>query len=367
MRAGNKGLIAVVLIFGAAFVYGLWRIYELRFSAGDVYPAYSSLRADPLGTMAFYEGISQLPGFTVERNFVSIPEIARRQATVFFLGVDPFTFRAMSEDRVKDYEELAAGGARVVIAMEPVRRAYEKKQDVPAKGSKESKDTTKEPSSMEKRWNVTFGYVTKPESEPVEEIFSRPKLTALYFNYQGRRAPKVELPFGRGVIVLLANSYPMSNEALAGDRNARMLVDALGANRVVVFDEHHLGISEEGGVATLARKYHLQGAGIALLALLALFIWKNSSSFLPARQAPAPSESIAAKDAASGLANLLRRNIANKKLLETCLEQWEKSQHGGRFYSRSRIERVRRIVERGGEPAETYRQIAGILAERSDQ
>ena len=365
MRASNRGVIALVVALGAIFLYGLWRLYDLRFSAGDVYPPYSSLRADPLGAMAFYEGIGQLPGFTVERNFVSVPEIPRRPSTVFFLGVDPFTFRFTPEDRVKEYEALASAGARVVIAMEPVRRAYEKKPDALIKDSKQSNDP--KPPAVEKRWKVTFGYVTKPESEPLEDLLSKPKLTALYFEYQGKRSPKVELPFGRGAVVLLSNSFPMSNEALAGDRNARLLADALGANHAIVFDEHHFGISEEGGVANLARKYHLEGMGVALLALLALFIWKNSTSFLPARPAAAADESIAAKDAASGLANLLRRNVANKKLLETCFEQWDKSQHGGRFYSRSKIERVRRAAQRGGEPAETYRQIAGILAERSDE
>jgi hypothetical protein len=138
-------------------------------------------------------------------------------------------------------------------------------------------------------------------------------------------------------------------------------------NRQVIFDEHHLGLSEEGGVATLARKYHLEGVAVALLALLALFIWKNSTSFLPPRAAHAEQESVAAKDVSSGLANLLRRNVSRKLLMTTCLEQWEKSQHGGRYYSRNKIQRVRAAVEREDEPTETYRKVAGILAERSDQ
>ena len=40
----------------AVFVFGLVRLFELRFEVGDVYPAYSSLRSDPLGAMALEMG-----------------------------------------------------------------------------------------------------------------------------------------------------------------------------------------------------------------------------------------------------------------------------------------------------------------------
>jgi hypothetical protein len=39
-------------------------LFELRFERGDVYPAYSSLRADPLGAMAFYESLEKIPGLS---------------------------------------------------------------------------------------------------------------------------------------------------------------------------------------------------------------------------------------------------------------------------------------------------------------
>ncbi|HEV2688722.1 MAG TPA: hypothetical protein VGV35_09215 [Bryobacteraceae bacterium] len=360
MRTSNRSLLVLVLILSAVFLYGLWRLYDLRFSAGDIYPAYSSLRADPLGAMAFYESVGQLPDFTVTRNFLPVPSMPKGTCTVFFLGEDPFTFRVSPEERLKEYEVLASGGARVVFAMAPVRRIDEpKKSDTPKEQP--------EPTSMEKRWGVTLAQMTRPASESPEEILSRPKLTALYFRYKRQRLSKVELPFGAGVVVLLANSYLMSNEALAGDRDTKLLAEALGDNSRIIFDEHHLGLSEEGGVATLARKYRLQGMAAALLALLALFVWKNSSSFLPPRTEHREEESVAAKDVGSGLANLLRRNVSNKTLLATCLEQWEKSQHGGRHYSKSRIARVRAAIDRAEDPAETYRRVAGILAERSNQ
>ena len=35
----------------------------LRFESGDVYPVYSSLRSDPLGTRAFYDSLEDLEGY----------------------------------------------------------------------------------------------------------------------------------------------------------------------------------------------------------------------------------------------------------------------------------------------------------------
>jgi len=177
---------------------------------------------------------------------------------------------------------------------------------------------------------------------------------------------RVERTFGTGTIVLLASCYPLSNEALAGERDTTLIAWALGSNRQVVFVEDDLGLTESGGIVTLARKYHLEGLAGMLLLLLGLFVWKNSTSLLPPRLESTDEDSVAAKDASSGLANLLRRNIPAKAVMKTCLEEWEGSQHGAKFYSAAKIERVRTLARREGDAVETYRKVSRILAERSD-
>ena len=47
---------ALIVVFGA----GVIRLFQLRFEAGDVYPPYSSYRADPLGTRALYQSLENL-------------------------------------------------------------------------------------------------------------------------------------------------------------------------------------------------------------------------------------------------------------------------------------------------------------------
>jgi hypothetical protein len=51
------------------FVLGVGRLFVLRFKAGDMYPAYSTLRSDPLGAMVFYESLKHTGRIVVSRNF----------------------------------------------------------------------------------------------------------------------------------------------------------------------------------------------------------------------------------------------------------------------------------------------------------
>ena len=48
----------LALAVAALFVAGLIQLFLLRFKAGDVYPAYSSLRSDPLGTQVLFESLN---------------------------------------------------------------------------------------------------------------------------------------------------------------------------------------------------------------------------------------------------------------------------------------------------------------------
>jgi len=349
----------LMMALGAGFLLGLWELYELRFNAGDIYPAYSSLRADPLGTKALYESLRHIPGISADRNYLDLPSLPKGPSTILFLGDNPLRFASMAEEQVKQLESLAASGARVVIAMQPVNRLREQKNP-------EVKSAVG-PSPLEKRWRIRFGYITRPAEESEEGDIANPKLSALYFRDGEKVVYRLERPFGTGAVVLIANCYPLSNEALAGDRNIALIAWALGSNHKVIFDEHHLGLAETGGVVTLARKYHLEGLAVMLLVLLALFIWKNSSGLLPPRPVQdAGDDSVAAKDASSGLANLLRRNIPVKALMKTCLDEWEGSRHGGKFYSQAKIEQVRSLARREGDAVDTYRKLSRILSERSD-
>src|SRR5437016_9305442 len=68
MPGRNNGLLwMVAFALLAILVWGLEQVAVAPLETGEVYPAYSSLRSDPLGAKALYESLAALPDLTVER------------------------------------------------------------------------------------------------------------------------------------------------------------------------------------------------------------------------------------------------------------------------------------------------------------
>ncbi|MGD8724287.1 MAG: hypothetical protein PVG00_10175, partial [Desulfobacterales bacterium] len=77
-----RAVVFVMIILG--FVLGVIQLFLLRFEAGDVYPAYSTLRSDPLGSRAFYRGLENLRNTSVQRNYRQLDHLEFKEATTFF-------------------------------------------------------------------------------------------------------------------------------------------------------------------------------------------------------------------------------------------------------------------------------------------
>src|SRR5438874_6418717 len=113
----NFALLILLLVL-AGFGYGLTRLFKLRFESGDIYPAYSSFRTDPLGTRAFYESLDRL--LAAERNFKPLLRMeSGRDTALFVLGLAPGQLR-LSEVEVKDLEQYVLSGGRLVISFYPI-------------------------------------------------------------------------------------------------------------------------------------------------------------------------------------------------------------------------------------------------------
>ena len=181
----------------------------------------------------------------------------------------------------------------------------------------------------------------------------------------------IERPMGKGSLVLAADGFPFSNEALLRDRHPALLAWFVGASRHVVFDETHLGVSDDPGVAALARKYRLHGLAAALLLLAGLFIWKNTVSFVPphAEQlARERGDQVQGRDSATGFINLLSRHVPPAEIMKLCLEQWNTHAAHTRKPSREKLEAMQRLIDaenalepRQRNPVATYRKFCEIL------
>ena len=122
-----RGWAVVVLVLAALLVAGVARLFQLGFEEGDVFPPYSSMRSDPLGTRALYEALSTLDGLSVERHMDMPTEIeGGRDTTLLILGAyrtpDP-------EEHLEALEKFAEEGGRIVIGFLPVTPTFARWQE----------------------------------------------------------------------------------------------------------------------------------------------------------------------------------------------------------------------------------------------
>jgi hypothetical protein len=130
-------------------------------------------------------------------------------------------------------------------------------------------------------------------------------------------------------VVLASDSYFLSTQALRAGADTRLLASLVGGPRVV-FDEHHLGVTEQDGTVTLARRYGLSWLGGALLVLAMLYVWKAHATFVPRRvDEPAGGRVMAAPEAPGRpLVRLMRAGTSPAAALRACVEEFERSQAG---------------------------------------
>lgn len=407
--------ILILLGCAAAFAFGIVQLFHLRFEAGDVYPAYSSLRADPLGAMAFYESLEKIPGLSVRRDFSASDRLPEEPRTVYLhLAGNRFEWNRLPPDSFREIKDFLARDGRLVITFFPqtereifrfsgeeetnsVKSAKAKNEKMtpptPAKKKKTNTDAESDV-SLEDEWNFHTGFqklepdgdtyaparVVSKADLPLPQtldwhsgvVFTNlgPSWRVIYA--RGTNAVFIERKFGKGSVVIATDSYFISNEAMARDRHADLLAWLIGPNRNVVFDEAHLGILETSGVASLMRKYRLHGLAAGLILLAGLFIWKNSTSLVPPLADEKREDFVTGKDSATGFVNLLRRGIAPRDLLATCFAEWKKSAAQNGKISTSRFQQAEAIFSaetalpnKDRNPIAAYQRISEALGKQN--
>ena len=384
----------VLVVGGALFCFGLFQLLKTRYEVGDVYPPYSSLRSDPLGVMAFYESLGNLRDLEVSRDFSANDHLPEGRAiTYLHLAGSPSQWSYLPTELEREVEGFLARGNRLVITFSPDAVVSSSTRASTMKKSRQTRDDSEpKPVSMKDKWGIDFGSMELPQSSgeeaPSIEVKNQTKLalpakltwhspvTLKYLDEtwspiyaRGSTAVMAERQVGAGTLVFSTDSYFLSNEALAGQRHAELLAWLVGPAHKVVFDEAHFGIVDTSGVAVLMRQYHLQWLAAGLLLLAALFIWKNSVSFIP----PSAEEEISSgpvigKQTTAGMTNLLRRNIAVRDLLGICFREWTRTLGKGRGYSLTRVDQAQAVVEReqararvDQNPVAAYQEICQVL------
>lgn len=348
MRRDRLSALLLVALLGALGV-GLVAFLELRFDVGDVYPPYSSLRSDPLGTRALYEALSLQPGVTLRRGYDKLPEgTAAADTTAFVIGATSVEWQLATPENLKEIEDFTFSGGHLILSFVSVRHnPHFERQLAEHRSEQRQRDEQQEPHSRRTRslreeWGVAFRFEEAPLPAEAERTTDKPGTpsrvsweSGLWFDrlsdawtvlYTVDDHPVViTRAFGRGSITLLSDSYAFSNEAMRRNRQTVLISELVGDRRHVVFDESHLAVTDQEGVMTLARRFRLVPALLAALAVMALFVWRASTSLLARDEGPRSGVVVVGRDSFDGLVRLLSRGIPPARLLPTALAEWEKS------------------------------------------
>jgi hypothetical protein len=291
----------LLLPTGAIFAWGVLQLFGVEFSAGTVYPAYSTLRADPDGARLLYDSLARLPGLTVTRSYLPLDMLQPTDTTVLLLGLDAREF-GKDADLLRSVQRIAERGNRVVLAAGPLSGI----SAIPA-------------ARINREWGVRFG--VDPRAKASGRLYFSKAEDWTVTGRIGDRILSIERAFGKGSVVMLADSLDFDNQSTVAMDRLDDIADALGPNRTIIFDEQHFGLTESGTIVGLARRFHLGGAALGLLLCAALWIWRNTAAFPP----PAPAaavEHLAGRTSHSGLLTLLRRHIRPADLPSVCWQEW---------------------------------------------
>jgi hypothetical protein len=398
----NNTLYAILFpVIAAVFFLGVLNLFHIRFQSGDIYPVYSSLRSDPLGTKIMFEALDHMRGVSPVRNYYPLRKIRHDPKTTYlFLGMHTVDLNAFTKKDAEKLDSMITEGGRLVMTFLPGGKAQMKC----AAGKKESCDTasgngedvdkktgekaatdhdTEGPelyADLSEHWGVEFAFhdsaassdkTGDSESVLMADGYNLPGTMSwhshLYFRIRDTewdevyavegRPVLVERDFGRGKIILSSDTYFASNEAMLKERHPDLLSWLVGENRHVLFDETHHGIIERPNLAALARKYNLHGLFAGFLFLAALFVWKNSTSFMPpVKNGAEENIHVSSKDYLSGLVNLLRRNIQSGDIVDVCFHEWTKNQ-GTRHHGAHHLNQIKEILMRDGQTPVKQRNI----------
>jgi hypothetical protein len=403
----SRRLIWLALICALVFMAGMVKLFLLRFEAGNVYPAYSSLRSDPLGTLALYESLQRLPAEAVSRNFRPLKRVMMAPHSTFMI-IGSRGLPSFLRDKKKNslLDNLSQSGGRLVLTFTPATpfQGSEDKKGEAKDNTREKTDGKKPETAEDKteaetkeedctcdagfetlgfRFNTPIGedwddhanrLSRAPEILPPSIPWRAPlsfrleddSWEALY-TWQGEPVV-VQRPWGKGTLVMVADSYLLSNEALRNNRYTGLLTWLVHPGNAIVFDETLKGVVKQPGMAGLARQYRLHGIFAAVLAVVGLFIWRQSAIFIAPVQTekdPVHTRPAAGRDTRRGLVYLAQQHIDIRSLMTVCLKAW-KGQAAQRL-SADRIAEVEAMVaEAAADPrkekqVKTYIEICELL------
>lgn len=385
--------IALAFLLLLAGGWGLYRLFELRFASGDIFPTSSSRRADPIGSKALLDALARQPDLRVTRNLRPLRLLRQGPGTtLFLLGIPAhdIAYPGASPEDNGFLQSFVTRGGRLVVGVEhegalvATNAARKTARFLSGLG----RLSTNAPTALDSQlgFNLsesgapTNGLASRatdlaglPASLPWSSVWTltntAPPWRTLFTTHHG---PVVaERPWGQGTVVVLASDYLLSNEGLRSLPEPALVAWLVGPSREVVFDETHLGLTVEPGIASLIVQYRLTGAVAGLACLVALYLWRNLARFNPPPEPDPVHAVVHGRGSTDGLLNILRRSVAPADLVAVCLAEWRQARGRRAGIPETRIADAQDLVNqlselppRERQPVSTYRRIVQILNQR---
>jgi hypothetical protein len=343
----------LLILVAAAFSGGTISIFDREFAAGDIYPEFSSLRTGRGGTELLFDSLRKLPGIAVERNFLPMEFLPHDGVTLVLLGVKPLQVNWNEARFLESVEQIASRGNRVVVAM----HLHAEITNLAGHGFDRRKDPETAVAPIQTMWKVSLD-LDSTEKTPHQLYFGQAAGWTVR-DKVGSKTLAIEREFGKGSVLLMAESADFRNESVAALDRLQQASAALGPYRRIVFDEEHLGLKNAGSVMEIARHFHLLGMAFGLGLCAALFIWRSAASFPP----PAPSSAVqptSGRTSQAGLFTLLQRHIPTSQLAAVCWSEWLRT-NGLQATSELRKQAEAILAGASKRPVEATREIQDLI------
>ena len=407
----NPSLIVLIVLLGVLGL-GLMSLLNMRYSAGDMYPRYSTMREDQVGAKALYESLNDVHGIDCERQLLHPREVVDMSGeSLLYLGMT----RPFFKDDLEILLNSVKDGGRLVITFAPYKPGMGDLVFQNASvtntsvliGTNGVQVTTNAVGSVSNAVVVSSNVLNEVVGEGVTDLMFwdnyrdldvklaplsgfRGKSEALlsehapewlpatltgYPEYGFRSVGKtwtsiyeigalpvvLERRLGKGSVVISTVCYPFSNHALQHERSTAFLRWVVGDGERVRFDETHFGVSSVQGVGTLARKYHLEWLGLGIVILGILFVWRSSTRVVPAYTYDSWGLSEArrtGKDSLSGLENLLSQHVSRHMMIRTLLTVFKKSAGASVRLSKEMVTDINELVRWAEESPSEERDVS---------
>lgn len=353
------------------FTFSAYKIMSMQYRKGDIYPQYSSLRHDPMGTSIFFQSLKKM-GYKVETIMEErLPENVDPQNTILF-SLSPSFF--ISKESREEIISFILRGGRVFVSDKHDNRLMSFFDTHILSGE----------NNNNKRKNDNNEQKDERNAIP-EEIFNFANERLKVFNKSTLKSnwPKsktvykfkeqdiiILLNHGKGDIIISSETYFISNESLVKEPPVRFLTWIMNGRKRVMVDEFHHGISYKKGISFLLKKYNLYWFIAYLILIFFLYLWHA----LPYFQNPLPRPSTGnfnTQSSLHGYTQLLTKTIPKNKLLDICIDQWIKGSKNRFLMERNKkaIKHIKDKIEltsmdKDEELISKYNEISNIIKEK---